>query len=84
MNIAQLLAMCDVGHETLHTFEPDFDETVTVALTEHDVLLVSIGLAAINAFWKCLDEQNLDLQKRISEIISVQKPGWLRTLNDGA
>lgn len=82
-DLIRALAMIERGHLALHAMEdpgPDTD-TIMVALTERDLLLVGMALPVMELPFPCLGDVSLEFQKRLMELVYAQRPDW--TLSGG-
>ena len=73
----------EATHQLIHQMEPDFDETVTFALTERDLLFLALALVGIQFLYPCLVEESTEIQRRVLEVVRVQKPNWAIPERDG-
>lgn len=76
MDLHRALELIDAAHHTVHETAFDPQETVTVALAQRDLILLSIALSLLTFSYPCLNDENTDLQKRIRELMRTQKPEW--------
>lgn len=66
------------AHMAIHAMDtpgPD-SETITVALAERDLVLVGMALPVLQIAFPCLGEASHDLQVRLMELVSAQRPDW--------
>lgn len=71
------MVMMEAAHQVIHERENDVEDTLFVALTEREVLLVGLGLACLFFDYPCLGEDSRDLQRRLVELAQTQKPEWV-------
>jgi hypothetical protein len=71
------------SHEAFHRMEaptPD-SPTAVFAMTERDLLLIGMALPAMEVLFlqsgiSCFYEASADLQRRVMEVVRVQRPEW--------
>ena len=72
----QVSLYMEATHHLVHTKEQDWDNTVTFALTERDILMLALSLTGIQFLYPCLSSVSGDIQKRLLEVTRVQHPEW--------
>lgn len=80
---ARVMFMMEAAHQTIHELEPNFEDTLFVAMTERDTLLVGLALACLWFDYPCLNADSRDMQQRIVELAKAQKPSWMVKGEDG-
>ena len=74
--------MMEATHQILHEREPDYEDTLFVALTEVDCLTVGLAMACLWFDYPCLQHLSSNLQKRLLELAKEQKPHWVVSEQD--
>jgi len=77
------MLMMEAAHQAIHDKEQDFDDTLFVAMTERDALLIGLGMATLWFMYPCLLEDSRELQLRMLELAKAQKPDWVVRGEDG-
>lgn len=76
----EALLMVAQGAAQIAQMEADYEDTMFMALTERDVLLIGCALPALQSIHLEIGPASENLQLRLVETVRVQKPEWT---NDG-
>ena len=77
LSIGEVWTQIENVHRILHTLDygPEAP-TMTIALTEADVLLICAALPSLEISYPCLHDNSATLQARIIELQRAQLPDW--------
>lgn len=75
---ARVLAQMEEAHLAIHMMPPDDAEsdTMLVALTERELLMVGLALPVMQLAWPCLGGDSQVFQHRLLDLVRVQRPEW--------
>jgi hypothetical protein len=73
------LLLFDAAHRIIHDMPDSGPETDTclVSLSERDLVAIGLALPVMQLTYPCLGEVATEIQSRLIEIVSVQRPDWL-------